>query len=128
MNTDISIVMLRLQDRAASGNDDLLKFSRWELQVILSSLEEQQTILDCARSFEIAERIYVDWRDDGKWAVVSDGFVLDTAGEWVYEPRPSNRSDEFIERTRFKLSDAIARARALNGNHDGRQNKENTNG
>lgn len=31
-----------------------------------------------------------------------------TAGDWVYEPRPSERTDEFIADTRFTLTEALA--------------------
>lgn len=39
------------------------------------------------------------------WVCISDGFVLSKRGHFVYEPRPSSRSDKFIEDTRFKTKE-----------------------
>lgn len=36
-----------------------------------------------------------------RWAVVMRGYVLDTDGEWEWEPTPSSRDDDFRRRTRF---------------------------
>lgn len=45
------------------------------------------------------------------WAVRRDGFALNKQGEWGYEPMPSSRTDEFLERCRFAdVNDAIAAA------------------
>lgn len=49
----------------------------------------------------------VSWRSEGKWAVTTFGQVLNSSGEWEYEPQPSNRTDEFIKRTRFDLKTAV---------------------
>lgn len=37
----------------------------------------------------------------GKWAVRSGGQCFNKQGEWEYEPLPSSRDDEFLERCRF---------------------------
>lgn len=45
------------------------------------------------------------------WAIVceDDGYVLNRDGQWEYEPLPSNRSDEFLLRTRHVTpEDALA--------------------
>lgn len=45
------------------------------------------------------------------WAVRRDGFALNKQGEWEYEPMPSSRTDEFLERCRFAdVNDAISAA------------------
>ncbi|WP_429949609.1 hypothetical protein ACQYWY_21805 [Comamonas sediminis] len=45
------------------------------------------------------------------WAVRRDGFALNKQGEWEYEPMPSSRTDEFLERCRFAdVNEAIAAA------------------
>ena len=46
-------------------------------------------------------RTTVEYRGDNKWAVVDCGFVLNKAGEWVFEPLPSSRTNAFIAHTRF---------------------------
>jgi len=122
MNIDLQAVTDRLRDRASTDNDDQLQFSRWELSVILESLASYQELVGQANRFKIADRIYVDLRDEeeDRWAVVSDGWVLDNENTWVREPMPSSRTDEFLERTRYSRTEAIAKAKALNGNHDGR--------
>ena len=51
-----------------------------------------------------------------RWAVLSDGNVLNMLGEWEWEPQPSSRSDAFKSRTRFhsvaEADAALARAKA----------------
>jgi hypothetical protein len=52
--------------------------------------------------------VYVESMDSPngrKYAVTRDGAVLSKDGEWEYEPTPSSRTDEFIERTRHKSFD-----------------------
>jgi hypothetical protein len=36
-----------------------------------------------------------------KWKVFKDGYCLSKFGGWEYEPMPSSRTDDFIERCRF---------------------------
>lgn len=50
-----------------------------------------------------------------QWVVRHMNYVLNTDGEWEYEPMPSNRGDDFIAGTRFELDDAWARAEAVVG-------------
>lgn len=54
--------------------------------------------------------IFIEDRGNGKWAVSNGCSVLATDGEWEYEPRPSNRDDDFLARTRFTLDEAKRRA------------------
>ena len=44
--------------------------------------------------------------DKEQWAIRRNGFVFNRNGKWEYEPMPSARTDEFIERTRFDLESA----------------------
>ena len=45
------------------------------------------------------------------WAVCLRSNVLTRSGRWVYEPRPSSRTDAFLRRTRFDLETALRLAR-----------------
>jgi hypothetical protein len=56
---------------------------------------------------EIAIRRQVQRDNSVKWAVYCRSFVLTKSGEWVFEPIPSSRTDEFIADTRF---DSLASA------------------
>lgn len=63
-----------------------------------------------AYRFESNPRIKVEWRGTGLWAITNAGHCLNKDNQWEYEPLPSNRSDDFIERTRFTLNEALRRA------------------
>lgn len=45
--------------------------------------------------------VTIEGRGNGAWAICNLGSVMNGSREWEYEPSPSNRSDEFIARTRF---------------------------
>lgn len=53
--------------------------------------------------------VVIELRSQGKWAVVmsSRDSVLNRDGTWEYEPLPSNRTAEFLARTRFSLEEAL---------------------
>lgn len=36
-----------------------------------------------------------------KWTILQGGACFNKQGKWEYEPMPSSRTDEFIERTRW---------------------------
>lgn len=56
----------------------------------------------------------VSWRGPGDlWAVKLRSQVYSTADEWEHEPLPSSRDDDFKERTRFPLAEAIRLAQRL---------------
>lgn len=63
--------------------------------------------------------ITVAWRGGATWAVLqgprsTPQFVWsEEEGEWVYEPLPSSRTDEFIAATRFTLDEALSIGRRL---------------
>jgi hypothetical protein len=56
--------------------------------------------------------IDVEERGGGRWAVLKRvGQCLGSDGRFVYEPSPSNRTDEFLAAHRFGLDEALALAR-----------------
>jgi len=63
-----------------------------------------------AYRFESHPSIRVEWRGPASWAIVDYGIVLNKDNQWEHEPSPSNRSDDFIERTRYPLNEALRRA------------------
>jgi hypothetical protein len=53
----------------------------------------------------------VSWRGDDRYCVDDGyGFVWNKMNEWEYEPSPSNRENDFIERTRYPLAEALTLA------------------
>ncbi len=68
----------------------------------------------------VARRGYPD-----SWAVLNGGTgwepaeVLNRDGEWEIEPRNSERTEEFVQRTRFPFDEAMSRAQALLGENPG---------
>lgn len=65
-----------------------------------------------AIKFQIGE-IYVESRGLNAWVVSNLFSVRNTHGEWEWEPMPSNRSKDFISRTRFQFHEAWDIARTL---------------
>jgi len=55
--------------------------------------------------------VNIEWRGDDKYAVTHLSSCLNDVGEWVHEPIPSSRTDEFIAATRFDYD--IARRWAI---------------
>jgi hypothetical protein len=53
----------------------------------------------------------VEERGEGRWAVLHLGLCLGSDGRFVYEPSPSNRTDEFLADHRFGLDEALALAK-----------------
>ncbi len=49
-------------------------------------------------------RITVETRGPNAWVIFNGCMVLNTYGEWEYEASPSNREDDFKERTRFSTA------------------------
>jgi hypothetical protein len=50
--------------------------------------------------------INVEYRGEGRWAVVRHHQCLNAAGEWSYELRPSEREDDWLDDHRFDLGTA----------------------
>lgn len=61
----------------------------------------------------------VEARGQGWWVVTNGGAVLNKDGQWEYEPLPSSRTDEFLARTRFTLSEAVKEARGIQTHDQG---------
>jgi hypothetical protein len=51
--------------------------------------------------------ITVEYRGDGRWAVMSGGFCFDADGDWDYEPSPSSRDDDWLATHRFDEQTAL---------------------
>lgn len=59
-----------------------------------------------------ATEITVQKRSATQWCVSNGASVWSKDGQWEYEPLPSNRDEEFFQRTRYSLDEAFMAARA----------------
>ena len=67
-----------------------------------------EDLLALAVKFRVAEDLYVEKRGAEQWAVTTaSGCCVSTDLRSVYEPLPSNRSEEFMEKCRFTLDEAL---------------------
>lgn len=57
--------------------------------------------------------VQVEYRGHDLWAVTRHAECLSRAGEWVYETRPSERTDEWRAVHRFTYTEAMGRAREI---------------
>lgn len=77
-------------------------------------LAQLRAILSKATVFQIAERVTIEARNQSAdarlWTVCKDGHCLNDFDEFEYEPRPSSRTDAFIERTRFDSLESAFKA------------------
>ncbi|MFG3046295.1 hypothetical protein ACGFZR_15365 [Streptomyces sp. NPDC048241] len=55
--------------------------------------------------------INVEYRGDGRWAVVRHQRCLNAAGEWSWESIPSEREDDWLAAHRFDETTALRLAR-----------------
>lgn len=76
--------------------------------VFTPTVEEGEQDVEAFRHF----RVYVQWRGADKYAISRFGEVWN-GEDWEYESLPSNRTDEFIAKTRFSLDEAVAMAKDL---------------
>lgn len=53
----------------------------------------------------------VEYRGEGKWAVLNGRQALDASGDMDWEPIPSERDDEWLAAHRFDLDTALAIAK-----------------
>ncbi|MFE7233961.1 hypothetical protein ACFVAF_25490 [Streptomyces sp. NPDC057596] len=53
----------------------------------------------------------VEYRGDGRWAVVRHRQCVNAAGEWSWESVPSEREDEWLAAHRFDLETALKLAK-----------------
>lgn len=90
---------------------DMVRKDRDALRAENARLRER---LNMAREFAVG-RLHVVWRSEGSWAlcVPGTGYVLNRDGRWEYEPRPSDRDDAFLARTRYTLDEALDVACAM---------------
>jgi hypothetical protein len=51
--------------------------------------------------------ITVAHRGEGRWAVLHGGLCLNAAGDWDWEPTPSNRDDDWLDTHRFDQDTAL---------------------
>jgi len=71
-------------------------------------------LLSMARRFEMPNGIIVDYRSPEEWAIVDTGACWSEENqEWIPEPIPSNRSEDFLNKTRYPLDEAIRIAQTL---------------
>ena len=71
---------------------------------------QPNALVDKAEVFRVSRDITVERRGEHTWVVRRGSAVLNTDWEFEYEPMPSNRTDDFISRTRFSIIDAFQRA------------------
>ncbi|MFE7462321.1 hypothetical protein ACWFMI_24965 [Nocardiopsis terrae] len=57
--------------------------------------------------------VCVEWRGGDLWAITRHGLCLSSAGDWEYETRPSERTDEWLADHRFSYPEAMRRARKI---------------
>lgn len=84
-----------------------------ELQPLLqkiTTLSFSELPADCEERDELLlyYTISVSYRGDDKWAVTYLNDALDADLHDQYEPRPSSRDDDFLNRYRFSLPEAVA--------------------
>ena len=96
------------------------------LAMAVKRIEELEARLAMAVRFDWPEykdlhfRVAIESRGDGKWAIINGGMCWTRDGEWEYESMPSNRTDEFIARTRYTLEEAFKLAPAAQASVDDR--------
>lgn len=90
---------------------------------LIGELVEQwrgrERLLSLATRFEMGDyrhpawRVVVERRDPEKdvWAILDGGNCRRRDGKWELERLPSNRTEEFIEQTRFTLDEAMDEAK-----------------
>jgi hypothetical protein len=83
-----------------------------ELTRVKGLLEQQTALLVMARAFAAQGDVRVEWRDRNSWVIVLNDHVLNKDKKWEIEDRESEEPD-YVERTRYTLSEAISRATAL---------------
>lgn len=77
-------------------------------------LSDAAALLEVATKFRIVSwpyPIFVVRRENGLWAASNGHSVLNQDNLWEYEPFSSNRSEDFLSRTRFSIQEALRRAR-----------------
>jgi hypothetical protein len=60
-----------------------------------------------SKTMVVLADISIEWRGDDRWCIFNGTSCYNKLGEWEYEPRPSSRSDEYLERARYTLDEAL---------------------
>jgi hypothetical protein len=63
-------------------------------------------------------RVVIEHRGDNAWAVTDGANCCWNGDEWEHERSPSNRSENFISRTRFTIEEAFTQADNAQSNLD----------
>lgn len=101
-------------ERARVALDDLeVQVEDWRRRARRSSSSMTEAIVYEVRGSDGRPFATVEKRGTHSWCISRNGSVLANTGEWVYEPLPSSRTDEFIASTRFTLDFALDKAREL---------------
>lgn len=83
---------------------------------IRSAMRKETDLLNMATEFTVGVSrtgpIRVQSRGH-RWAIVNGGSIYSRDGTWEYEPLPSNREDDFLDRCRYERDEAIHIARTL---------------
>lgn len=67
-----------------------------------------EEMLKLATRFQYDTDISIEKRSENQWCVcVGSGWVLSKEADVMFEPMPSNRTDDFIAATRFTLAQAF---------------------
>ena len=83
-----------------SGTEPVVRISRYKVSCLPDDERD-------GGSWDLS----VEERGEGRWAVLHLSYCLGRDGEFVYEPSPSNRTDEFLAGHRFGLDEALALAK-----------------
>jgi len=104
---------LAVETARANAAESALATVKAEREAMRAELQQRDELLLLATHFQFNRHISVVSRGLNKWAVSNGTSVLNTDGEWEWEPMPSSRDDDFIARARFTFAEAVTRARAL---------------
>ncbi len=73
------------------------------IEELINELQVKSYILDRNDNIEMTILDRVPQMDDiDKWAIRKSGRCLNSMGEWEFEPMPTSRDDNFLQRCRFK--------------------------
>ena len=103
-----------LEMAAGHWDEALLTFDAQDAQA--DKIEEPEAaafeLAAMAVRYQVAERVFLEKRDNDLWCVSTGSATLNTDFECEVEPSPSNRDDDYLSRNRFTLAGAMAHARA----------------
>lgn len=101
----------------------LLTRCKADLSTANSRIAELEALVAMATRYTVGDTqaffLTVEKRGEG-WAVRLGTYVLNRSGSFEYEPMPSNRSAEFVERTRYTREEALRIADERTAKHDRR--------